>query len=135
MPDFSRLDGKIAVVTGAAQGIGEAVARLFVERGVAGLLLVDRQAEKGAAVAAELNNRVPTTFLAADLADTTDLLEIMPDADKAFGKVHILVNAAGLTDRGSIRDTSLELWDRMFAINVRAPFALMQGAIKLMDRE
>lgn len=135
MNDLSRLEGKIALVTGAAQGIGEAVARLFAERGVAGMLLTDRQAAKGKALADELRTKVPTTFVAADLARTEELLAIVPAADKAFGRLDILVNVAGLTDRGGIRDTSLELWDRMFAINVRAPFALMQGAIRLMDRE
>lgn len=133
--DTSRLDGKIAVVTGAAQGIGETVARLFAERGIAGLLLTDRQIDKGEAVAADLARHVPTTFVHADLADPEQVQAIIPAADKAFGRVDILVNVAGLTDRGGIRDTSLELWDRMFAVNVRAPFVLMQGAIKIMDRE
>lgn len=135
MVDLSRLDGKVAVVTGAAQGIGEAVARLFAERGVAGLLLTDRQAEKGAAVAAELNRSTPTKFVAADLAEAGQVETVISAADKAFGRVDILVNVAGLTDRGSVRDTSVELWDKMFAINVRAPFFLMQAAIKVMDRE
>jgi NAD(P)-dependent dehydrogenase (short-subunit alcohol dehydrogenase family) len=133
--DTSRLNGKVAVITGAAQGIGEAVARLFVERGIAGLLLTDRQTEKGEAVAADLRKSVPVTFVAADLADPAQVETIVPAADKAFGRVDILVNVAGLTDRGGIRDTTLELWDKMFAINVRAPFFLMQDTIRVMDRE
>lgn len=132
---FSRLDGKVAVITGAAQGIGEETARLFASRGIAGLLLTDRQAEKGAAVAASLKEIVPTEFITADLADPDQLLTIIPAADAAFGRLDILVNVAGLTDRGTIWDTSIELWDRMFAINARAPFVLMQGALKIMERE
>jgi NAD(P)-dependent dehydrogenase (short-subunit alcohol dehydrogenase family) len=55
--------------------------------------------------------------------------------DSAFGRVDALVNAAAITDRGTILDTSPELFDRMFAVNVRAPFFLMQEAIKIMRRE
>ena len=60
---------------------------------------------------------------------------MIAEADKAFGHVDILVNVAGLTDRGTILDTSPELFDRMFAVNVRAPFFLMQDAAKIMRRE
>ena len=56
-------------------------------------------------------------------------------ADAAFGTLHILVNCAGLTERGTVFDTTPELWDAMFAVNVRAPFFLMQDAAKLMVRD
>lgn len=132
----SLLTSKIAVVTGAAQGIGEATARLFAERGVAGLVLTDRNAQKGEAVAKSLEKRgIRTFFVGADLADPQQVAAVVPAAEQAFGRLDILVNAAGLTDRGGIWDTSLELWDRMFAVNVRAPFLLMQAALKLMRRE
>lgn len=132
----SSLSGKIAVVTGAAQGIGEATARLFLQRGAAGVVLVDVQAEKLRAVEASLTAAghkvlaVPT-----DLADPDAVAQVMPTADKAFGRVDILANIAGLTDRGGIMDSDVAFFDRMFAINVRAPFFLMQGALKLMERE
>jgi len=139
MPDpfaHALLTNKIAVVTGAAQGIGEATARLFAERGIGGLVLTDRNAEKGEAVAKSLQAQgVRTVFVAADLADPVELGRIVPAADQAFGRLDILVNVAGLTDRGGIFDTSLALWDKMFAVNVRAPFLLMQAALKLMDRD
>jgi NAD(P)-dependent dehydrogenase (short-subunit alcohol dehydrogenase family) len=64
-----------------------------------------------------------------------DCRRVIAAADAGFGKLHILVNAAGFTDRGSILDTSPELFDRMFAVNVRAPFFLMQDAAKLMRRD
>lgn len=131
----SRLAGKVAVITGAAQGIGESTARLFAARGIGGLLLTDRQDDKGRAVAASLASTVSVEFVSADLSDPSQVGRIVPAADAAFGRVDILVNVAGLTDRGSIWDTSLELWDKMFAINVRAPFFLMQAAAKVMVRE
>jgi NAD(P)-dependent dehydrogenase (short-subunit alcohol dehydrogenase family) len=128
--------GKIAVVTGAAQGIGEATARLLAARGAAGLMLTDRNADKGKAVAASITaGGTPAEFLATDLADLAAVQAIIPAADRRFGRVDVLANIAGLTDRGSVWDTTPELWDRTFAINVRAPFFLMQAALKVMERE
>ena len=135
-PASAPFAGKIAVVTGAAQGLGEAAARLLAARGAAGLVLTDRQADKGEAVARSLTEAgTPSIFVAADLADPAQVAAIIPAADKAFGRVDVLANIAGLTDRGSILETDLGLFDKMFAINVRAPFFLMQDAIGVMQRE
>lgn len=136
MTDKSSLAGKYAVVTGSTQGLGEAIARLFVERGLAGLILCGRNADHGTSVAADLDSgSCPVHFVQADLANVEACRRIVAAADKHFGRVHILVNAAGISDRGTIWDTTPELWDRMMAINVRAPFLLMQGTIKIMRRE
>jgi NAD(P)-dependent dehydrogenase (short-subunit alcohol dehydrogenase family) len=133
---LSSLEGKIAVVTGSTQGLGEAVAHLFAERGIAGLVVTGRNEKNGARVKAALEAKgVKTVFAPADLALMEDTDKIIAEADRAFGRVDILVNSAGLTDRGTIWDTQPELFDRMFAINVRAPFFLMQQALKVMDRE
>ena len=134
MTDLSRLDGKVAMITGAAQGIGEATARLVAGRGIAGLLLTDRQPQRLAAVADSLRATTSVETVVADLADPLQVAAITPAAETAFGRVDILANIAGLTDRGSILDTSLELFDRMFAVNVRAPFLLMQAALRVMTR-
>ena len=64
-----------------------------------------------------------------------DCRKVIADADKAFGRVDVVVNVAATTDRGTILDTSPELFDRMFALNVRAPFFLIQDAAKIMRRE
>ena len=128
--------GKFAVVTGGTQGLGEAAARLFAARGAAGILLCGRNKARGKAVAKELGKvGCEGVFVECDLAEMDDCRKVMDKADKAFGNVHILVNAAGLTDRGTILDTSPELFDRMFAVNARAPFFLMQDAAKVMIRE
>lgn len=130
--DFSRLDGKVALITGAAQGIGEATARLFAARGAAGLLLTDRNAEKGEAVAASLP--VPATFVAADLEDLPAVRTLVPAAETAYGRLDILCNIAASTERGSIIDTDEVLYERILGVNLRAPFFLMQDAAKLMRR-
>ncbi len=135
MDDLSRLDGKVAVITGAAQGIGEATARLFADRGIAGLLLTDRQPERLAAVADSLRGIARVETVVADLAKPAEVDSIIPAAEATFGRVDILANIAGITDRGNIFNSSVELFDRIFAINVRAPFFLMQGALRLMTRD
>jgi NAD(P)-dependent dehydrogenase (short-subunit alcohol dehydrogenase family) len=127
---LSRLDGKVALVTGAAQGIGEATARILAERGVAGLLLTDRNAEKGEAVARSLGK--VARFVAADLAELSAVRRLVPAAQEAFGRLDILCNVAGSTERGSILNTDEVLYDRILAVNLKAPFFLMQDAAKLM---
>ena len=130
------LDGQVAVITGATQGLGEATAHLFADRGIAGLVITGRNAARGKAVRAALEAKgVRTVFVAADLSRQEAPAEVMQAADSAFGRVDILVNSAGITDRGTIWDTDPALFDTMFAVNVRAPFFLMQHALKIMKRE
>ena len=127
---------KVAVITGAAQGIGEAAARLFAERGIAGLVLSDRNAEKGEVVAKSLQEQgTKTIFVPADLADPGQVARIVPAAEQAFGRVDILCNIAGNTERGGITAADLSRFDRVFAVNIRAPFFLIQDAVRLMQRE
>lgn len=131
---MSRLDGKIAVVTGGTQGLGAEVARLFAERGAEGLVICGRSTDKGEARARSISEAYGTKvhFVSADLAEVDDCRKVIAEARAAFGRVDALVNVAAITDRGTILDTDPALFDRMFAINTRAPFFLMQEAIKLM---
>lgn len=136
MVTHSSLQGKIAVITGSTQGLGEATAHLFKARGISGLIITGRNAERGTAVVNSLaGDNCQAYFVQADLDNIEDCRRIIAAADQHFGKLHILVNCAALTERGTIWDTSPELFDQMMAINVRAPFFLMQEAIKLMQRE
>jgi len=133
---LSSLKNAVAIVTGGTQGLGETIARTLAERGAAGLVICGRNADKGKAVAADITARgCRTEFVRADLANVEQAREVAKRADSVFGRVDILVNAAGMTDRGTIFDTSPELFDRMFAVNVRAPFFLMQEAATIMRRE
>lgn len=134
---MNRLDGKFAVVTGGTQGLGAAIARRFAEAGAAGIVTCGRSTERGEAVASGIKSAtsVPVHFVRGDLGKVADCRAIIAAADDAFGRLDILVNAAAITDRGSIIDTSPELFDAMFATNVRGPFFLIQDAAKLMIRE
>ena len=129
----ANLAGKIAVVTGGTQGLGEAVARLFAERWAAGLVICGRNAENGARVAKEISAAgCPTVFVQADLAKVADCRNVMAKADRRFGRVDVLVNAAALTDRGDIFNTTEERYNEIFDVNVRAPFFLIQETARIM---
>lgn len=131
-----QLAGKVAVVTGGTQGLGEAIARLFAGRGAAGVMITGRNAARGEQVVAALKEAgTKGVFVPADLGDVEQVRRVIARCDEAFGRVDCLVNAGAVTDRGTILDTSPDLFDRMFAVNVRGPFFLMQDAVKLMRRE
>jgi NAD(P)-dependent dehydrogenase (short-subunit alcohol dehydrogenase family) len=129
-------DGKVAVVTGSTQGLGAAIARQIVERGAAGVVITGRNDDRGSAVVAELEDMgCRSVFVNADLVDPSAPARIIGVADETFDRIDVLVNSAAVTDRDTIWETSPEQFDRMVAINTRAPWFLMQGAIKVMVRE
>ena len=133
---MNRIDGKIALITGGTQGLGAAIARLFVRAGATGVAIVGRDQSKGDALARQItaDSGVPVQMITADLGEMAEVMRVIPAVEARFGRIDILVNAAGLTDRGTLLNTSPELFDRIFAVNVRAPFFLMQEAVRSMAR-
>ncbi|RWM16934.1 MAG: SDR family oxidoreductase [Mesorhizobium sp.] len=130
-----RLDNKVVLVTGATQGIGRAIAETAARSGAEGLVITGRDRKRGDAVAAELSAMgTPTAFAAADLGDPEAPTMLARACIERFGRIDALVNAAGLTDRASFVDASLEDWASLFAVNARAPFFLMQAAIADMRK-
>ncbi|MBV9244709.1 MAG: SDR family oxidoreductase [Methylobacteriaceae bacterium] len=130
-----RLDGKVIIVTGATQGVGEAVARLAAESGAAGIMVTGRNPERGKAVVERIAAiGAPAAFVAADLVDASAPQAIVAACIGRFGRVDGLVNAAALTDRASLLDGTQEFWDRMLIANARAPFFLMQHCVNDMRR-
>jgi NAD(P)-dependent dehydrogenase (short-subunit alcohol dehydrogenase family) len=127
-----RLDDKVVVVTGSTQGLGAAIARRVADLGASGVVVTGRDAERGQRVCRELGT--DAVFVRADLADPDDCAALIRTCDERFGRLDGLVNAAGLSTRGTLDDTSVELWDLLFAVNVRAPFLLMQHGARLMRR-
>lgn len=125
--------GKVAVVTGGTQGLGLAAARLLAQRGAAGLVICGRNEERGERAAAELRDLgCETRFVAADVGSVDECFHVVDTAEREFDRLDALVTCAAVTDRGTVDDTSPELWDRMFAVNVRAPFFLLQRAVAVM---
>ena len=126
--------GRVAIVTGSTQGLGESVARLLARRGAESILTCGRRKEQGEEVAGSIaeGSGAKVSFVQADVSEVADCRKVVACCLERFGRVDILVNVAALTERGTILDTSEELFDEMFATNVRGPFFLMQEAARAM---
>jgi len=132
----ARFDGKVLLLSGASRGVGEQVARQAKARGAKGLALVGRDEMTGNALARELSDANTTAmFIKADLSQSDEPARIVGEVDKKFGVVHGLLNSAAETSRGSVWNTTPDMFDQMMAVNVRAPFMLIQHCAKLMKRE
>lgn len=119
-----------AIVTGGAQGIGFAVAEALADEGCRALALIGRSQEKGdKAVAALKRAGVDAIFISADVSKVADCTRAVEMAIGHFGTVNALVNAAATSARGSLVETSEDLFDQIFQTNVRGPFFLMQGVV------
>jgi NAD(P)-dependent dehydrogenase (short-subunit alcohol dehydrogenase family) len=124
---------RVALITGGAQGLGAAIAKRFLQDGFAGVVLVDRNAERLERQRHELSAHGAVHTLTADLRDDATPAAAVAVAQKAFGRLDVLVNAAGNTERCSIEDTSVEAYHRLFDVNVKAPLFMMQKAAAYME--
>lgn len=127
------LDGKVIVVSGGTQGLGEATARAVVREGASGVVIVGRDATKGERLAAELSSSTTrAVYVPADMADVQAPGRIVDVVAREFGVAHGLVNVAASTGRDNVWTADVEGWDTMMAVNVRAPFFLLQGLAELI---
>ena len=129
-----RLEGKVAIVTGAAQGLGEASARRFALAGarVAG---VDLQRDKGEAVAADINAQGGNAkFFHCDLTNTPAVKVCVESIDAEFGRIDALYNNAGVSIAGTVETLAEDDWDLMFNINVKAKYIVSRHVIPVMRR-
>jgi NAD(P)-dependent dehydrogenase (short-subunit alcohol dehydrogenase family) len=106
-----RVEGKVIVVTGAAQGIGFACARMLAEEGATVVVSDIKQAEVGNA-----------RFIRADVASESDCANLMDETARLFGRIDGLLNNAGWYPRASLEETTTEFWDQIQHVNLRGPF-------------
>lgn len=127
-----RFNGRVAAVTGAASGIGAAVARRLVREGAV-VVICDRNAELARAVGDELASAGgAVSVIATDLSDTRQSPDVVNEIVARHGKLDILVNSAGISHNVSWDQLVESDWDRVFAINLKGLFFLSQAAAKQM---
>jgi NAD(P)-dependent dehydrogenase (short-subunit alcohol dehydrogenase family) len=126
---------RVALITGGAQGIGAATARQFLKDGFSGVVLLDRNAARLEIEAAKLRKLGRVEIFAADLREIQVPARAVEFAIEKFGRLDVLVNAAGSTARGGIDDVTPQIYDSLFDVNVKAPLFLMQEATKHMKAE
>lgn len=131
------MHGNAVLVTGAAQGVGRQIALDLARAGAATLILCDRQRERGEAVLAEVRALgADGGFILADLAEEDEPARVIDAALARFRRIDSLVNVAAVTDRAGVADVSPPVWDKIFAVNARAPTFLMQAVIRhLKERQ
>lgn len=125
---------RIAIITGGGQGMGAAAGEAFLRDGFAGVVLVDRNAEALARCEAKLNAPGKVLTVKADLLDAATPKRVVDAAMTMFGRVDVLLNAAGNTSRWSIDDVTPEAYEQIFGVNVRAPLFMMQESARAMRK-
>lgn len=128
---MARLEGKVAIITGAAQGMGAAHARRFVAEG-ANVVLTDLNEEKGTTLASELGEN--SLFIKQNVTSTEEWAAVVAKAEEKFGPVNILVNNAGITMAKSILETTKEEYRRIVDINQVSVFLGMKTVIPSMQK-
>ncbi|WP_068070905.1 SDR family NAD(P)-dependent oxidoreductase [Novosphingobium lentum] len=135
MLDFAKLfglDGRVAIVTGAAQGMGEGIARYLAGAGAA-VALADIQQDAVEQVAAGIVAAGGSArAYRVDMAQEDQIVALVDGARADFGRLDIVVNCAGLQHRNFLEDTTSAFWDTMMDVNLRGPFIATREAVRVM---
>lgn len=131
---MGNLDGKIALITGAASGIGHGIAQAFAAHN-SKVVLVDRDVVRGGEIADALNAAgSPALFVAADVTSEEDVKHAVAAGEAHFGGLDILVNSAGIAKLQPTDEMSFEDWRATVAVNLDATFLLARECIRVMKR-
>jgi meso-butanediol dehydrogenase/(S,S)-butanediol dehydrogenase/diacetyl reductase len=125
----TRLAGKVALITGGGTGIGRAIALALAREG-AKVAVAGRRKEKLEETLRELQERGGTGLaIVCDVANAKDAVRAVRETAKAFGKLNVLVNNAGVLHAATIEGTSEEQWDKLLTINLKGPFLMCKAAL------
>jgi 3-oxoacyl-[acyl-carrier protein] reductase len=128
------VNGKVAVVTGASNGIGRAIAERLAQDGFLVIVNYAKSADKAKAVVGGIESRGGLAVaIQADMGDVTDARRLVRETVQRFGRLDILVNNAGLFTSKPLVDTTEEEYDRLFAVNAKGPYFAMQEAAKVIE--
>lgn len=129
---MNRLQDCVAVVTGSGSGMGEGIVRLFAEEG-ARVVVSGRTEKKDRLVADDIVKQGgQAVYVRADVSIEAECRHLIDKTVEQYGQIDVLVNNVGLSTRGTIEDTTVELWDKLFNVNVRSAFICSQQAVKHM---
>ena len=133
-PGTGRMDGRVALVTGAARGMGAAHTRRLALEG-ATVVLADVLDEQGESLAAELReDGRDARYVHLDVTDSAQWAAVVRQALEVHGALHVLVNNAGISNAEAVTDTSDDLWERVIAVNQRGVFLGMRECIPAIAR-
>lgn len=127
---MSRMQGKVALITGGAEGIGATVGRMIVEEG-GQIMLCDVQIDKAKTLAEELGENADAFEL--DVRNLDQWHEAVKATQARFGKITVLCNIAGISEPGNVADGPLDSWERTIDINLNGPYYGMRAALPAME--
>ena len=131
---MGRLDGKVALISGGARGMGAAEAKLFCREG-ARVVFGDIRDEEGKAVEAEVRELGgEATYIHLDVTREEDWQRAVESAESSYGKLDVLVNNAGIVNNDPMEQTTVETWDRIMDVNAKGVFLGTKYAIPAMRR-
>jgi NAD(P)-dependent dehydrogenase (short-subunit alcohol dehydrogenase family) len=130
-----KLEGKVAIITGASIGIGKGIARAFIEEG-AKLAIAARHEDKLRTTANELRLKGADVIeVCTDVSKEAQVTALFEKTMRKFNQLDILVNNAGIYEEAPLEETSLEMWQRTIDVNLTGPFLCSREAMKIMKRQ
>jgi 3-oxoacyl-[acyl-carrier protein] reductase len=126
-----KLDGKVALITGGANGIGKITAQKFLEEG-AKVVISDYNAEAGEATSQELERYGKVTFVQGDVANTDQIKAMVQQTVDQYGTIDILVNNAGITIDGLLTKMDEESWEKVISVNLSGVFKCTKEVVTVM---
>ncbi len=131
----NRVTGKVAVITGSSGGMGEGIARALATEGAA-VVISGRRVDRCDQVAYEINRSGGKAIaIKADVSCKSDCVGLIRQTQEHFGRLNILVNNAAITPVEPDIEVSCDLWDRVFAVNLRGAFICCREAIPIMRKQ